>query len=66
MGGEDTGGQVPSRFPRLRLGDGYNGAFPHSFHIRMELLEEFEQASTRENSPTSDGFFAKIKSLFDN
>ena len=31
---------------------------------QRELLEEFEQASTRENSPTSDGFFAKISYLF--
>jgi molecular chaperone DnaJ len=32
---------------------------------QRELLEEFEQASTRENSPTSGGFFDKLKSLFD-
>jgi len=33
---------------------------------QRELLEEFERASTKDNSPTSDGFFAKLKSLFDN
>src|SRR5690606_11243298 len=33
---------------------------------QRELLEEFEAASTRENSPTSGGFFDKLKSLFDN
>jgi molecular chaperone DnaJ len=32
---------------------------------QRELLEEFEEASTRENSPTSGGFFDKLKSLFD-
>lgn len=31
---------------------------------QRELLEEFEKASTRENSPTSGGFFDKLKSLF--
>jgi molecular chaperone DnaJ len=31
---------------------------------QRELLEEFERASTRENSPTSGGFFDKLKSLF--
>jgi molecular chaperone DnaJ len=33
---------------------------------QRELLEEFEKESTRENSPTSEGFFAKLKSLFEN
>ena len=31
---------------------------------QRELLEEFEQASTRDNSPTSGGFFDKLKGLF--
>jgi len=31
---------------------------------QRELLEEFEKASTRENSPTSGGFFDKLKNLF--
>jgi molecular chaperone DnaJ len=31
---------------------------------QRELLEEFERASTRENSPTSGGFFDKLKHLF--
>jgi molecular chaperone DnaJ len=40
---------------------------PQSLTKRQrELLEEFERESTKENSPTSDGFFAKLKSLFDN
>lgn len=40
---------------------------PQSLSKRQrELLEEFERESTRENSPTSDGFFAKLKSLFEN
>ncbi len=40
---------------------------PQSLSKRQrELLEEFEKESTRENSPTSDGFFAKLKSLFEN
>jgi molecular chaperone DnaJ len=39
---------------------------PQSLTKRQrELLEEFERASTRENSPTSEGFFAKLKSLFE-
>jgi len=33
---------------------------------QRELLEEFHAESTRENSPTSDGFFAKLKNLFEN
>ena len=33
---------------------------------QRELLEEFHRESTRENSPTSDGFFAKLKNLFEN
>ena len=33
---------------------------------QRELLEEFERESTRENSPTSEGFFAKLKSIFEN
>ncbi len=40
---------------------------PQSLSKRQrELLEEFERESTRENSPTSEGFFAKLKSLFEN
>jgi molecular chaperone DnaJ len=31
---------------------------------QRELLEEFEKASTKENSPTSGGFFDKLKNLF--
>lgn len=31
---------------------------------QRELLEEFQQASTKENSPTSGGFFDKLKNLF--
>ena len=39
---------------------------PQSLTKRQrELLEEFEKESTRENSPTSDGFFAKLKSIFE-
>ena len=30
-----------------------------------DLLEEFEKASTKENSPTSGGFFDKLKGLFE-
>ncbi len=38
---------------------------PQSLTKRQrELLEEFEKASTRENSPTSGGFFDKLKNLF--
>jgi molecular chaperone DnaJ len=32
---------------------------------QRELLEEFQQLSTQDNSPSSSGFFAKLKSLFD-
>ncbi len=32
---------------------------------QRELLEEFEKLSTKDNSPTSSGFFAKIKGLFE-
>lgn len=40
---------------------------PQSLTRRQrELLEEFHAESTRENSPTSDGFFAKLKNLFEN
>jgi len=31
---------------------------------QRELLEEFEKASTGETSPTSGGFFDKLKGLF--
>ncbi len=40
---------------------------PQSLTKRQrELLEEFHAESTKENSPTSDGFFAKLKNLFEN
>jgi molecular chaperone DnaJ len=32
---------------------------------QRELLEEFQSLSTGDNSPSSHGFFAKLKSLFD-
>jgi molecular chaperone DnaJ len=32
---------------------------------QRELLEEFHQLTTKETSPTSDGFFAKLKNIFD-
>jgi molecular chaperone DnaJ len=32
---------------------------------QRDLLEEFEKASTRDNSPTSGGFFDKLKSFFE-
>jgi molecular chaperone DnaJ len=32
---------------------------------QKELLEEFQSLSTDDNSPSSHGFFAKLKSLFD-
>ena len=39
---------------------------PQSLTKRQrELLEEFHRESTKENSPTSDGFFAKLKNLFE-
>jgi molecular chaperone DnaJ len=38
---------------------------PQSLSKRQrELLEEFDKESTRENSPTSGGFFDKLKGLF--
>ncbi len=40
---------------------------PQSLTKRQrELLEEFHRESTKDNSPTSDGFFAKLKNLFEN
>ncbi|WP_374626657.1 molecular chaperone DnaJ [Devosia sp.] len=39
---------------------------PQSLTRRQrELLEEFERESTRENSPTSGGFFDKLKKMFE-
>ncbi len=32
---------------------------------QRELLEEFHKATTKETSPTSEGFFAKLSKLFD-
>lgn len=32
---------------------------------QKELLEEFQKLSTKENHPTSNGFFAKLKGLFE-
>ena len=32
---------------------------------QRELLEEFEKLTTKENSPTSTGFFKKVKGLFE-
>ncbi|MGN6159385.1 MAG: molecular chaperone DnaJ [Devosia sp.] len=32
---------------------------------QRELLEEFHKLTTKETSPTSDGFFAKLKNIFD-
>ena len=32
---------------------------------QRELLEEFHKPTTKETSPTSDGFFAKLKNLFE-
>ncbi|MEO6394515.1 MAG: molecular chaperone DnaJ [Devosia sp.] len=32
---------------------------------QRELLEEFHKLTTKETSPTSDGFFAKLKNLFE-
>ncbi|HEY8594135.1 MAG TPA: molecular chaperone DnaJ [Devosiaceae bacterium] len=32
---------------------------------QRELLQEFEKLSTKDNSPTSEGFFAKLKGIFD-
>jgi molecular chaperone DnaJ len=40
---------------------------PRNLNKRQrELLEEFAKVSHKDNSPTSDGFFAKLKNLFDN
>jgi molecular chaperone DnaJ len=40
---------------------------PQNLNKRQrELLEEFAKVSHKDNSPTSDGFFAKLKNLFDN
>ena len=33
---------------------------------QRELMEEFQKLSHKDNSPTSEGFFAKLKNLFDN
>ena len=39
---------------------------PQNLNKRQrELLEEFDKLSTKDNSPTSDGFFDKLKGLFD-
>jgi molecular chaperone DnaJ len=39
---------------------------PQSLSKRQrELLEEFEKASSHENSPSSHGFFSRLKNLFD-
>ncbi len=32
---------------------------------QRELLEEFHRATTKETSPTSEGFFSKLKNIFD-
>jgi molecular chaperone DnaJ len=32
---------------------------------QRELLEEFHRATTKETSPTSEGFFAKLKNIFE-
>ena len=32
---------------------------------QRELLEEFHRATTKDTSPTSDGFFSKLKALFE-
>lgn len=32
---------------------------------QRELLEEFDEISTKENNPSSEGFFKKLKGLFD-
>jgi len=40
---------------------------PQNLNKRQkELLEEFHRISTGDTSPTSTGFFAKLKSFFDN
>jgi len=39
---------------------------PRNLNRRQkELLEEFQSLSTKDNNPTSDGFFSKLKGLFD-
>ena len=39
---------------------------PQNLNRRQrELLEEFQTLSTQDNSPSSHGFFAKLKNLFD-
>jgi len=39
---------------------------PQNLNKRQrELMEEFANLSHKDNSPTSDGFFAKLKNLFD-
>ena len=39
---------------------------PQNLNKRQrELMEEFANVSHKDNSPTSDGFFAKLKNLFD-
>ena len=39
---------------------------PQSLTRRQrELLEEFEQLSSKENSPQSSGFFARMKYFFE-
>ena len=32
---------------------------------QRELLEEFHRATTKETSPTSEGFFSKLKNIFE-
>ena len=32
---------------------------------QRELLEEFHKSTTKETSPTSDGFFAKLSKIFE-
>ena len=32
---------------------------------QKELLQEFEKAGSKETSPESEGFFAKVKELWD-
>lgn len=39
---------------------------PQNLNKRQrELLEEFQELSTKENNPTSSGFFSKLKGLFE-
>ncbi len=35
------------------------------YQRQRELLQEFEQISSKENSPESTGFFARMKDFFD-